>query len=362
MTIIEEQQAKYLIKSLQHHPSPYLIFCKQRGVEWMNKSAQYVFDTSLIDDIKIAPIVSFGASKKIEAIGSSFQSDLELELREIKFLLRSRVHEIPLDKDESFFLIEVLAQSEMALDALKNTISCLENDRIDMAYQKQYDLASGELVSVETLLRLRDEKGDIIPNDKLIPLVEGESLFSLVVLASMQKLKEIFKFKKENNLDFTVYLNVSAYTAMQENFCKIILDFVKENNLNPGDLGLEITETAELEDISRAAEYFENLKLHGIPLALDDFGAGYSSLSYLRDLPIKMVKLDKDFSRTVSEQDTQELVKFVVSICENMELDMLAEGIETQEQQETFLKLGCDKGQGYFHHRPQFLEEFKEEF
>jgi EAL domain-containing protein (putative c-di-GMP-specific phosphodiesterase class I) len=375
MTIIEEQQAKYLIKSLQHHPSPYLIFCTDRGVEWMNKSAQYVFDTPLIDDIKIAPIVSFGASKKIEAIGSSFQSDLELELREIKFLLRSRVHEIPLDKDEScffflffcekvfaFFLIEVLAQSEMALDALKNTISCLENDRIDMAYQKQYDLASGELVSVETLLRLRDEKGDIIPNDKLIPLVEGESLFSLVVLASMQKLKEIFKFKKENNLDFTVYLNVSAYTAMQENFCKIILDFVKENNLNPGDLGLEITETAELEDITKAAEYFENLKSHGIPLALDDFGAGYSSLSYLRDLPIKMVKLDKDFSRTVSEQDTQELVKFVVSICENMELDMLAEGIETQEQQETFLKLGCDKGQGYFHHRPQFLEEFKEEF
>ena len=107
---------------------------------------------------------------------------------------------------------------------------------------------------------------------------------------------------------------------------------------------------------------FPLTKAHGIPLALDDFGAGYSSLSYLRDLPITLVKLDKDFSRTVSEQDTQELVKFVVSICNNMELDMLAEGIETQEQQETFLKLGCDKGQGYFHHRPQFLEEFKEEF
>jgi EAL domain-containing protein (putative c-di-GMP-specific phosphodiesterase class I) len=178
----------------------------------------------------------------------------------------------------------------------------------------------------------------------------------------MQKLKEIFLFKKEKKLDFTVYLNVSAYTAMQENFCKIILDFVKENNLNSGDLGLEITETAELEDISRAAEYFENLKAHGIPLALDDFGAGYSSLSYLRDLPIKMVKLDKDFSRTVSEEDTQELVRFVVTICDNMKLDMLAEGIETIEQQETFLKLGCDKGQGYFHHRPQFLKEFKEEF
>ena len=362
MTIIEDQQAKYLIKSLQHHPSPYLIFCKDVGVEWMNQSAQYVFDTSEINDIGIAPILSHGTSKKIEAIGSSFQSDLELSLREIKFLLRSRIHEIPLDKDESFLLIEVLAQSEAALDALKNTISCLENDRIDMAYQKQYDLATGDLVSVETLLRLKDENGDIIPNDQLIPLVEGESLFSLVVLASMQKLKEIFAFKKDKKLDFTVFLNVSAYTVMQENFCNLILDFVKENDLNPGDLGLEITETAELEDRSRASEYFEKLKKHGIPLALDDFGAGYSSLSYLRDLPITLVKLDKDFSRTVSEQDTQELVRFVVTICNNMEHGMLAVGIETEEQEKTFLELGCHKGQGFFHHRPQFLKDFKEGF
>ena len=362
MTIIEDQQAKYLIKSLQHHPSPYLILSKNTGIEWMNKSSQYVFDTSNIEDINITPFVSHGTAKKIEAIGSSFQSDLELSLRKIKFLLRSRVHEIPLDKEESFFLVEVLAQSEAALDALKNTIACLENDRIDMAYQKQYDLKTGDLVSVETLLRLRDEAGNIIPNDELIPLIEGESLFSLVVLASMQKLKEIFVFKKEKKLDFTVFLNISAYTAMQENFCNLILDFVSENDLNPGDLGLEITETAELEDRIRAAEYFEKLQKHGIPLALDDFGAGYSSLSYLRDLPITLVKLDKNFSQTVSREDTQELVKFVVTICKNMDLGMLAEGIETKEEEETFTKLGCQKGQGYFHHRPQFLEQFKEEF
>ena len=162
MTIIKDQQAKYLIKSLQHHPSPYLIFCKEDGVEWMNQSAQYVFDTPSIEDINIAPIVSIGSSKKIEAIGSSFQSDLELSLRKIKFFLRSRIHEIPLDKKRTFFLVEVLAQSEAALDALKNTIACLENDRIDMAYQKQYDLKTGELVSVETLLRLRDEEGNIL--------------------------------------------------------------------------------------------------------------------------------------------------------------------------------------------------------
>ena len=85
-------------------------------------------------------------------------------------------------------------------------------------------------------------------------------------------------------------------------------------------------------------------------------------MSYLRDLPITLVKLDKDFSQTVSEEDTQELVRFVVTICKNMELGMLAEGIETKEQEDTFLKLGCQIGQGFFHHRPQFLDDFKKEF
>ena len=188
-----------------------------------------------------------------------------------------------------------------------------------MAYQRQYDLETGKILGVESLLRLKDESGNIIPNDRLIPLVEGESLFSLVVLASLTKLKEIFHYKREHSLeDFTVFLNVSAYTVMQDNFCKIILDFVKENKIKPGELGLEITETAELEDRTKAAEYFEKLKDEGIPLALDDFGAGYSSLSYLRDLPITLVKLDKAFSATVHEKDTQELVRFVVSICKNM--------------------------------------------
>ena len=363
MTVIKGQQAKYLIKSLQHHRSPYLIYDKNSGIEWINNSAEYVFDTKDLSDISLASLASHVKTKKIQEIASSFQLDLEMTLRKIKFFLRSRVHEIPFDKDSSFFLIEVLAKSEDALDALKETIACLEYNRIDMAYQRQYDLETGKILGVESLLRLKDESGNIIPNDRLIPLVEGESLFSLVVLASLTKLKEIFLYKREENLeDFTVFLNVSAYTVMQDNFCKIILDFVKENEIKPGELGLEITETAELEDRAKAAEYFEKLKDEGIPLALDDFGAGYSSLSYLRDLPITLVKLDKAFSATVNEQDTQELVRFVVSICKNMKLNMLAEGIETLEQENTFKDLGCPRGQGYYHHRPQFLEDFKEGF
>jgi len=179
-------------------------------------------------------------------------------------------------------------------------------------------------------------------------------------MSSLQKLKKAFELKNEFNMDgVTIYLNVSAHTAMQDNFTKIFADFVKDLSLKPGELGLEITETAELEDVKKAGESFQKLKDIGIPLAIDDFGAGYSSLSYLRDLPVDSVKLDKVFAKTISEKTTSELIKFVVSVCDTLSLNMLGEGIETDDQKEKFIKIGCPNGQGYLMHRPEFIEDLK---
>ena len=191
MKIIEAEQAQYLIKSLQHHPSPYIIFDKNTGVEWLNNSAQYIFNLKDDESISIEPITDINKNVIKSEIARSFDTDIQVKLRSIEFFLRTRIHEIPFENDSSFFLIEALANSEAALDALKETIDCLENDRISMAFQKQVDIKTGEIIGVESLLRLLDEEGNIISNDKLIPLVEGEHLFSLVVLASLKKLKEL---------------------------------------------------------------------------------------------------------------------------------------------------------------------------
>ena len=360
MRIIEAEQAKYLIKSLQHHPSPYIIFDKSNGVEWLNNSAQYIFSLENDESISIGNISSINKNSVNNEIASSFDTDIEIKLRNIEFYLRTRIHEIPFDTNSSFFLIEALANSEDALDALKETISCLENDRISMAFQKQVDLETGKIVGVESLLRLLDEKGNIISNDKLIPLVEGEHLFSLVVLASLKKLKEFFSFANKNNIKgFTTYLNVSAYTVMQDNFTKLILNFVKENGLEKNQLGLEITETAELEDRNKAAFAFETLKENGVPLALDDFGAGYASLKYIKDLPIDVVKLDRDFTSNITDEATSKLVKFVAEVCDELNLEMIGEGIETEEEKSKMIDLGCTIGQGYLMHMPSFVDEFE---
>ena len=130
---------------------------------------------------------------------------------------------------------------------------------------------------MEALLRMKDEEGNIIPNDVIIPQIEGESLFSLVVLSSLEKLKEFFKSKDSLGLSkATVYLNVSAHTVMHPEFCNIFIDFVESLKLKENAFGLEVTETAELGNTSQASKSLQNLKDKGIKIALDDFGAGYS--------------------------------------------------------------------------------------
>jgi EAL domain-containing protein (putative c-di-GMP-specific phosphodiesterase class I) len=101
------------------------------------------------------------------------------------------------------------------------------------------------------------------------------------------------------------------------------------------------------------------LKGKGIKIALDDFGAGYASLKYVRDLPIDVVKLDKHFTFNVSDASTARLISFVSEVCEDLQLEMIGEGIETEDDKQMMLDLGCKIGQGYLMHRPDFLDSFK---
>ena len=236
---IKQGQEFYLTESLQQHPSAFIIFDKDLKINWMNNSSKYIFTCEDSKDLLIKGVFSLEESKKLEEanIASSFESNIEIQLRKITFFLRSRVHEVPLEDGSSFFLLEVITNSKESLEAMKGTITCIEYDRIDLAYQKQINLKTGKLVGLEALLRLKDEDGNIIPNDKFIPLIEGESLFSLIVMSSLQKLKKAFELKKEFDMDgVTIYLNVSAHTAMQDNFTKIFVIFNASRETNNRDI------------------------------------------------------------------------------------------------------------------------------
>lgn len=359
--IEDQEKLQYLFRSLKHHPSPYLIYELDGSIRWANLAAKYIFRIEDLNDLTVlVPRESLESLESKDGIAQAYDSPIEVSLRQIKFLMRTRVHRIPFEGSEDFLLIEILCSSREGLEALQMTISCIEFDRIDLAYQKQIDLKSNKVTGVEALLRMRDETGEIIPNDVLIPQIEGESLFSLVVMSSLEKLKEYFKKKDEIGLsDATVYLNVSAHTVMHPEFCNIFTNFVESLNLKPNEFGLEVTETAELGDTKTASDSLKKLKEKGIKIALDDFGAGYSSLRYLKDLPVDVVKLDKMFTGDIQDPVTGKLTSFVVEVCNTLSMEMIGEGIETEEQKQAMMEIGCQIGQGFLMHKPEFLTSLK---
>ena len=357
-----DQELNYLTKSLQHHPSPYIIYELDGSIAWANIAANYIFNLNSLNELSVVKIDekitnNFG---DLDSIALYYDTPIEISLREINFFMRTRVHMIPVDLSKGIMLIELLCSSRSGLDALRKTIDCIEHQRIELAYQKQVNLETNEITGIEALLRLQDGEGGYLPNDQIIPQIEGESLFSLVVLESLVQLEKFFAIKEDIGLkDATLYLNVSAHTIMHPEFCSIFTDFVEKHKLEANQFGLEVTETAELADINVASESLSFLKSKGIKIALDDFGAGYSSLRYLKDLPVDVVKLDKMFTGDIHDPVTGKLTSFVVGVCNTLSMEMIGEGIETEEQKETMMEIGCQIGQGFLMHKPEFLTTLK---
>ena len=357
-----DQRITYLYKSLKHHPSPFIICEIEGDIKWTNLACNFIFRLKNKSDLTIKDIHSYKKKDSIkeDEIANSYDTSIKVTLRNINFFVRTRIHEIPGNGSKDFLLVEILCPSRLGLEALQKTIACIEYDRIELAYQKQVDLKTNKVTGIEALLRMKDENNEFISNDQIIPQIEGESLFSLVVMASIDKLKDFLKARESLGLlDSTIYLNVSAHTIMLPEFCNIFTNLVDEMNLGPNEFGLEVTETAELGNTELAGKALKILKNKGIKIALDDFGAGYSSLRYLKDLPVDVVKLDKVFTNDLEDPTTNKLISFVVEVCRALNLEMIGEGIETEKQKNEMLKIGCNIGQGYLMHRPEFLKTFK---
>mgnify|MGYP006259041055 FL=1 len=156
-----DKELQYLTKSLLHHPSPYIIYELDGSIAWANLAANYIFNLSSLEEISVVKIDdqvkdNFGDP---ESIALYYDTPVEISLRRINFLMRTRVHMIPVDISDGIMLIELLCSSREGLYALRKTIDCIENNRIELAYQKQVNLITNEVTGVEALLRLQDGHG-----------------------------------------------------------------------------------------------------------------------------------------------------------------------------------------------------------
>lgn len=253
-----------------------------------------------------------------------------------------------------FYSDNLLDRSLKQITMANELRKALANNEFTLHYQPIVDLESSKLIGVEALIRwVHPEKGVISPAE-FIPVAEEDGLIHDI---GRWVMRTAFIQKKEwEELGYPhlkMSINVSGKSLVQNGFVNEIRDLLRRTNLNSQEIQLEITETVLIEKMAASTKVLEEISKMGIKIALDDFGTGYSSLTYLKNLPIDVVKLDAHFIKGILENgEDSVIVESVIKLTHDLKLQMVAEGIETKEQLSLLQSNDCDFGQGYLFSRP----------
>jgi diguanylate cyclase (GGDEF)-like protein len=230
----------------------------------------------------------------------------------------------------------------------------LEKNEFVLHYQPQVDIATGKIVGTEALIRWNNAELGMISPAKFIPLAEENGL--IVPIGDWVLRTACTQNKKWMDLGYApiyISVNISALQIHQSDFIQKITDVLNETQMDPKYLELEITESIAMEDTEARIKILEVLKNMGVRIAIDDFGTGYSSLSYLRKFHLSTLKIDQSFIRDLfCDEKNASLVSTIIAIGQNLNLNIIAEGVETQEQLEFLRQKKCHNMQGYLYSRP----------
>jgi len=232
--------------------------------------------------------------------------------------------------------------------------TAVRKNQFELHYQPRIDLASGQLVGLEALLRWNHPEMGFIPPNEFIPLVEMTELIHPMTLWVLENAIAQAKRWKDKGYNFSIAANLSAQNLLGDFLVERIENLLRKYDLPARMLELEITESTIMADPERALRVLKNIDELGVTLAIDDFGTGYSSLAYLKQLPVQTLKIDGFFvtSMLVDEQD-EIIVHSTVNLAHNLGLKVVAEGVEDEAVLERLQGLQCDEAQGYHIARPQ---------
>ena len=240
-----------------------------------------------------------------------------------------------------------------------------QND-LTLHYQPMFNLSSGEMVKAEALMRWQHrDKGWISPA-AFIPAAEQSGLITEIGRWAMYQ--ACYQLKRWHQLgadDLKISVNVSAYQFAQPDFVHTVSSALDAAGIAPGNLELELTESVIINGIDHVKRYIGQLRDMGVSVAIDDFGSGFSSLSYFEHLPVNTVKIDRTFIKKLGQTRVEPhfslaLVQAVMDIAQALDLEVVAEGIENEDQSRLLKGLGIDVGQGYFFAKPMDPADFNE--
>ncbi len=233
-------------------------------------------------------------------------------------------------------------------------IAALENKNFFLQYQPMVNLKTGKVVAVEALLRWQHEEKGLIPPDTFIPIAERSGFINQigrwVLLEACQQLKE---WQSMGFDEVVMAVNISAKQFESPEFMPYVRHTLIQTGVNPSQLELELTESAVIQQVTESIERLEKLRQMGLRISIDDFGTGFSSLSYIVRLPIDTLKIDRSFINHLEHsRQAQAIVSTIITMGHSLNLTLVAEGIETKEQLAIIQREACQLGQGYYFSQP----------
>jgi diguanylate cyclase (GGDEF)-like protein/PAS domain S-box-containing protein len=297
----------------------------------------------IIDNIKIKVSASLGVTFYPQ--NQNINADLLLRqadqaMYQSKLSGKNRYH---------FFNTEENNLIRDRFESIREISLALENKEFILYYQPKVNLRTGEIIGVEALIRWEHPKKGILAPLKFLPIIEDDALSIDVGEWVINTALSQIKAWQEEGLNISISVNVGAHQLLDNNFVNKLKNILSlYPTVNPNMLELEVLETSRLEDLVKVKDVMNTCIKLGVTFSLDDFGTGYSSLIYLKQLPIRQIKIDQNFVHgMIHNQNDLSIVEGIITLCKAFHLNVIAEGIETSEHIAILLELGCEFGQGY---------------
>ncbi|WP_369692857.1 EAL domain-containing protein [Idiomarina piscisalsi] len=253
---------------------------------------------------------------------------------------------------------------------IRNSLqSGIDNKEFELYYQPQFYLSNGEVTGIEALIRWNHPEMGMIPPNDFIEVAENTGqIVPLSRWILLRACNDFIALSAERESLTTVSVNISTIHILRSEFVDTVRDVINESGIKPPQLVLEITESVFMRHPELAINKLYELRDLGVKVALDDFGTGYSSLSYLKNLPVNLLKIDRSFvNDMVSNRHDAAIIEGIISMAHHLELEVLAEGVETTAQQEYLRRCHCDAVQGFLLAKPMpkdalydFLKDYQQ--
>ncbi|MDH5573762.1 MAG: GGDEF domain-containing phosphodiesterase, partial [Gammaproteobacteria bacterium] len=268
-----------------------------------------------------------------------------------------------LGRDRHEYYREEIGRSFCKKLSLETSLhKALENDEFEVYYQPQVSVFNRRIIGMEALIRWNHPEWGVVSPDDFIPLAEETGIIVPIGSWVMETAARQAVLWREQGFGLLrIGINLAAKQFQDKDLAKEVQDVIGKTGILPPSLDLEITESSAMSDVSRTISVLNQIDEMNVQISMDDFGTGYSSLSYLQQMPLHTLKIDRAFIKDIQPNGTKgEIAKVIIAMCHTLGLNVIAEGVETEEHMSFLKKHDCNEAQGYLISRPLPAHEMEE--